>query len=1412
MMIKDKHDFLSNEAKGTGLFRWLFLSFFLLSLTLPAAAWADNQGSLLFQRVEVLNDLPNKSVQDLYQDRDGYLWVATRNGLFRYDGYSLEGYKSTMHRPHLLTDNNVFCVEEDGSHRLWIGTKNGLSVLDKQTGVVRKYGNDRLNSGGVSALLVTRDNRVLVGTERGLYEYLEEEDGFRRMDGSLSGGVFNAWTIKALLEDDRGDVWIGTWSEGLYRQEKKTGRFFAYPRMNALNSAHVLFQDSRKRIWVGSWGYGLHLLHRPYEPERVSWTTFAHRKEADASLSDNLVYAISEDKHTHTLWVGTRSALSLLPLDGKLTADAHFQNCYADGEERSIAGSEVAALLCDRQGLMWIGMIGGGVNKVDTRKSEFAYHPLSEVRQRFHSASVRSLLKDQEGNLWMGLGTYGFGRISADRKRFLHYTDMPEFASFDGISSVMHLMQSPSTGHIWIGVYNRGLFEYDAKAPVDRRVKFYKGDTPWMCGDCVYHMLEDRQGTLWIATRSGLSGRTADGKAVRLDSLVCKGRMLGDMIVVSVAEGAPGVLWAATESDGVLRIEGKGSDWRNYKVTGYDMENGKLSHNHATCILVDSMQRVWVGTGSSGLNLYNPVEDAFAAVHESWNLPGDEVVCMAEDRNWKLWVGTNVGLLKLSVSGDAEHTSFRLYTTADGLQDNIIHEIVLGDSRAGEMILGGQEGLNDFYPERHKENAFSSVPVVTDLRVFNRSWTDMSEEERRKISPLAPRFAQEVVLDYRQNNFAFEFSSLEFANPQRNVYAYKLEGFDENWQYTDASKRFAYYNNLQAGRYTFFLRSTNSNGIWNNETHKVQVTVLPPPWKTWWAYLLYIVAVMGAVWYAYRVARNRMRLQNALHLREVEKEKAEELNHAKLQFFTNITHELLTPLTILSASVDDLKQKAPAYQDEYGVMTHNIRRLIRLLQQILEFRKAETGNLKLRVSPGDLAQFVNRSLESFRPLMHKKNIHFSCVCRPEVLQVWFDADKMDKVLYNLLSNAAKYSFPGETVEVELLDNGDGRARLTVKDTGPGMSKEMQKNLFKRFYEGSYRKFNTIGTGIGLSLVHDLVVLHHGTVTVESEEGKGTAFVILFPMMKEAYAAEEQDVAEVKTGVPEWVADEKADPVEQTGSDAAPAEGESAADRGEGAAERLLLVEDNEELLELMVKLLRHEYQVCTATNGAEALAVLEKQEIDLIVSDVMMPVMDGIELCRKVKGRLETSHIPLILLTAKNQEEDRVEAYESGADAFISKPFSLSVLHARIDNLLRSRQKKRKDFKNQLVFEAKELDYTSIDEEFLKQAVDCVNRHLDHPDFDLACFLEEMHTTKSTCFRKLKSLTGLTFVSFVRNIRMKAACRIMEEKKRIRISELAYAVGYNDPHYFSSSFKKEMGMQPSEYMERFTQGGDVIED
>lgn len=1356
------------------------------------ASWASDTdiiSHLNFKQFSTRQGLPADEVQKIYQDREGFIWIATRYGFCKYDGYQSTIYKSNLYTPGLLTNNNVYCMADDADNRLWIGTQEGLNVLDKKTGEIRHFVVPDIPNNAVSCLLVTSDEKVWIGTDYGLCRYVAEKDTFIVYDSKLTGGVLPRTSIKSLYEDTDGDVWIGTWDGGLMRYSPVANRFFAYPKLNKQNSAHVIYQDSDGHIWVGGWDCGLFLLNNPKDMERVYYTEYSHRAGDDTSLSDNIVYDIVEDVHTHTLWVGTRSGISIM--DRK--TPGRFINYKSRNSRYNIPCDEINSLMRDRSGNIWVGSIGGGVLMVNTKPSLFAFHSLDLTKDEVPSTAVRALFSDSEKNLWMGIGSYGLARKDNATGELSFFSRIPEFSGISKIPTINTIIQRRN-GELWFGTYDGGILIYKKGEKVQVLTEW---NTPYLYSSCVSALYEDSRGNCWAGCRGGMGVSRADGGFYKFGTLPFEdGRVAGWYHVRDIVEDTDGSIWVATGNCGIVHVYGDISHPETLKYNNYSLSNGRLAVNTVLCLRLDGSGRLWAGTEGGGLYLYQREKDCFEGKNREYGIPSDMISSIEEDGQGNLWMGTNAGLVKLYAPVNGALSGLRVYTTADGLQDNyfIAHSSC---KRDGELLFGGNKGYNSFLPVALEGKDENATYLITDIKIFNRSLASFEPDVRNSISPVTPPFTQKITLPDKYNNFSIEFAALTYRNPELNRYAYQLVGFDKDWQYTDANRRFAYYNNLKSGTYTFRLKATNENGVWSGEIREMEVEILPPFWATWWAYLIYTCMVIVVVLFVFRVAKNRMLLRNELRLREMEKSKAEELNHAKLQFFTNITHELLTPLTIISATVDELKMQAPGYNDLYTVMSSNISRLIRLLQQILEFRKVETGNLKLRVSPGDIAAFVKNETEAFRPLINKQKMHFSVLCNPESITGYFDTDKIDKILYNLLSNAAKYNQEGGYIQVTLsyTDNKDF-VQLRVKDNGSGISKEKQKTLFQRFYEGDYRKYNTIGTGIGLSLTKDLVELHGGSICVESDVKQGAEFIVTLPINR-SYFKEEQIDEEAVLPVQKTIVtneeDTSADTAESTSAEKV-------------KAHTILVVEDNEELLQLMTRLLHRDYNVLTAENGQEAVTVVENEEVDLIVTDVMMPVMDGIELCKYVKNNLEISHIPVILLTAKTKEEDRAEAYEVGADAFISKPFNLAVLHARIRNLLKSKERTAKDFKNQLVFEVKELNYTSLDEDFMQRAIDCVNRHLEDSEFDQTRFVEEMGTSRSTLYKKLKSLTGLNTSAFIRNIRLKAACRIMEEKgSTLRISELAYVVGFNDPKYFSSCFKKEFGMLPTEYLERFIQ-------
>ncbi len=1358
----------------------LFCILCLLITFLPEKA-NPATSNLQFRQFSSSNGLPNDEVQNVYQDQEGYIWIGTRSGLYRYDGYNAKAYKFSLSDPNLLTSNNILCITSDELHQLWVGTNKGLNILNRVTGHIRKVilpGSSGNNL--ISCLLYRKNGEVWIGTDGGLYRHDPKTGHFGMLFNISGNSILPRCAIKSLIEDKQGDVWIGTWDNGLFRYSTQENRFIQYPQFNPRNSAQALCEDSYGRIWVGTWNVGLYCLENPREMSGLRWKYY-DKKDFQKNLPANFIYSLQEDTTTHTLWIGSSSGLVIMDLQsGELTS------YRAEEKQHHIPSNEVTSILQGRSGLMWISTLGGGVLCTDTHLKPFRNVTLEDKNENDISMNgVRSFMVDAQNRIWAGAGTYGFIIYDPATQVTTTWQQMPEFSHIGWLPSVYAICQRRN-GDICLGTFGGGILLYRQGERV-QLVSAYNGQS-YLADNDIYCFIEDEKGNLLIGTGRGLSLLNAQGEGISLNKYASFD--IERSIIQSITRSRDGNFWIGSTEHGIIRLEGDLSKPEELHFSCYNSYNKKQPVKGTQKVLEDKKGRIWAASLEGGLFLYNAKKDVFEAVNARFNIPGERICSIEEDEEGCLWGSTNYGLVRIKAENVPTGFTVRIFNDADGLQSNFY--IARSSYQHGnKLYFGSYKGFSYFDPKDINHNSTPTPVSITDIRIFNQPLASFPPEVREKISPEMPEYTSRITLSDDQNNFSIEFSGLSFDQSMKDLYAYKLEGYDHEWQQTDALQRFAYYNNLPSGTYTFRLKATNYSGVWYESPKTLTIIIRPPFWATWWAYSLYILLLAGGLYLAYRIVRNRTTQRNQLKLREMERDKIEELNHNKLQFFTNITHELLTPLTILSVMVDELKHSIPQGFTNYGVMKNNINRLIRLLQQILEFRKAESGNLKLRVSRGDIAAFVQREVESFYPLMKNKKLHLSLVCDPESILAYFDTDKLDKILYNLLSNAAKYNKENGFIQVNLSYGADkDHIIITVKDNGQGISPERQKSLFERFYEGDYRRFNTTGTGIGLSLTKDLVELHQGNISVESNLGKGTTFTINLPIDLSFFKEEEVDERPEET-----VQTEESHPLLRS---------ESKTEQPENLnAPTVLLVEDNEELLQLMSNLLGREYRILTAANGKEGIVILENEEVELIVSDIMMPEMDGIEFCKYTKGQIDYCHIPIILLTAKNKEEDRTEAYESGADAFISKPFHLSVLHARIRNLLKTKERTAKDFKKQLVFEVQELHYTSMDEDFLQRAVQCVHNHLDDSEFDQQQFVEEIGSSKSTLYKKLKSLTGLNTSAFIRNIRLKAACTIAESKPTIRISELAYAVGFNDPKYFSSCFKKEFGMLPSEYMERF---------
>ena len=697
-------------------------------------------------------------------------------------------------------------------------------------------------------------------------------------------------------------------------------------------------------------------------------------------------------------------------------------------------------------------------------------------------------------------------------------------------------------------------------------------------------------------------------------------------------------------------------------------------------------------------------------------------------------------------------------------------------TRSGKILYGGNKGISVFTPYDHlSDNPRRIRTMVSDVKIDGVSSLLEKNNQRFNLR------SQIISLNAGDKNIEIDFSSLNYAFPDKIKYAYKMDGVDDDWVYVRGDRQFAFYNQLPKGKRTFYLKTTDVNGLWSNYIAEVQVFKQPAFYETLWAYLFYIVFTLLCLYLFYHRMKRRIQLRHELRIAQIDKEKSEELVQTKLRYFTNISHDLLTPLTIITCLIDDAEMTNGSRISQLTMIRSNVNKLRRLLQQILDFRKVESGNMKLSVSKSDVISFIDDVCKiHFTPLMRKKNQTFTFLTEDRHLMAYFDRDKLDKIVSNLLSNAYKYTANGGNIKLivdSYWESENHHLRIQVVDTGEGIAPADLENVFKRFYtinKGDESESN----GIGLSLTKDLVELHHGTINVESELGKGSTFTVDLPINKDSYQEDEL--------ISEHISEKEALADSQVGEDT------------QIADVHLLLVEDNEELLFLMEKILSKHYHVLIAKDGLEALNVIKDNEIDIIISDVMMPEMDGLEFCRALKSNLETSHIPIILLTAKNTVEDRIECYNAGADGYISKPFELKILEARINNFIMHKKNKQEEFRSNVEVNIDSLEPSSIDKEFLDKVISVINSNMSEGDFDVVQLADALAVSKSSLYRKMKLATGLSPIEFIRNIRLKHGSQLLKDKS-ISVAEVAYECGFSNPKYFATCFKEEFGVTPKEY-------------
>lgn len=906
---------------------------------------------------------------------------------------------------------------------------------------------------------------------------------------------------------------------------------------------------------------------------------------------------------------------------------------------------------------------------------------------------------------------------------------------------------------------------------------------------------------MWIGSRNGMSIVYPDNTGYFLTMKEGKNDF-SNCDIRNICQDRQGNIWVSTDNEGIIRISGNPKNIRSLKYKQYSPKTQLFAINDAQKCMEDKQGRLWAISNSGGLFLYNKVEDRFEYQNRKIHLPDVQTFSIEGDAFGNIWVALNKALAYITwKSQDAEDLrNITYFTSEDGLGE-VKFSADASYQFGKEIFFGGRTGFFSFTPsplmgmKHHKKN---SKLIITDLLIDDVSFAMLDSVLKSDISKEMPHYTQEITIPAKVKKFDIEFALLTYGNASKNVYAYQLEGYDEDWKYCKPDVHKATFQNLSSGTYRLRLKGTDGYGQWQELPYAITIKVLPPWYASRIAFMLYILMLIGGIFAAARWYKEKVKTKNSLQMGVI---------------LANITHELLTPLTVISATIYKLKAMAPQYEEDYLVMDSNINRTTRLLRQILEVRKSQAGQLHLLVSRGNLVSFIEEACENIRPMAEHQQVRLKFNKPYSEGTAWFDADKMDKIIYNLLSNAIKYNKVGGKIDVSLSLSKE-QAVITIADNGIGMSKEKMKRLYTRFFDGDYRKQNMPGTGIGLSLTHDLVKLHHGDIRCESLEGEGTIFTITLPIRKNAYAPDEIDVSNKRKAVDQKAIQQVSQEVNLEAPNSEEEDKPKLAPVRQSIfirknASKILVVEDNEELLALMLQVLSKNYHVFTAKNGKQAMNIIMKEKLDLVVSDVMMPIMDGIELTKQLKSDKSFWQLPIILLTAKNKEEDKTEAYSIGADAYITKPFKFEELEVRINALLANRKKMIEKIESEVSLQAsseaeaqQEVHLSNPEQAFVTRAKETIMQHLSDADYDREAFAKDMAMGESTLYNKVKATTGQTVIAFITSIRMKEAQRIIQSNPNILISEVAIQVGFNTPKYFSKCFKKEFGVFPKEYAEK----------
>jgi ligand-binding sensor domain-containing protein/signal transduction histidine kinase/DNA-binding response OmpR family regulator len=1397
MLFARRYKFLSGTADR------LSKLFFYIVVLIVTNANAQTL-NLKFKHINISQGLSNSTIETIYQDSKGFIWFGTRDGLNKYDGNQFTVFKNQAYDVKSISDNYITCINEDADHNLWIGTTNGLNRFDAYKNTFLRYKHNPLNkksllTNEINCIYKDKAGELLVGTSgNGLSVFDPHKNQFKHFGAKNDqpNSVDN-FEINSIFEDSKKNFWVAT-DKGAGLLNRKQGTLSTTFNLDGNPAFHIDYptlkiqEDRSGNIWLATINNGLIRLNLA----TYAFKQFLHDDKNAFTISTDLVRTLLIDNDGNTWTGGINGSLDFYKPAANLFTHAENE----PGNPLSLSQKTISALFQDNQNNLWIGTHRGGINFYAPLADKFQLLQEGSTNNSLSYNDVKAFYQDSKNNIWVGTDGGGLDLYSEANNTFVHYK-YNAYNSQSISSDAIENINEDKYKNLWVSTWGGGLNLLNRNTNTFTRLVNKPADPNSISSNYVQTTLEDSQGNFWVATYYGGLDLFDPGtrKFRRFTGDAGQQTSLYGNNIISLNEDKDKNLWIGTDDGGLNCYS-----LIKKNITHYFINSDKTPDIRV--IFTDSKGRVWIG--QRGLYLYDKAENKFDLYTDKGGLSVEFIKGITEDQKGNLWISTSNGLVKFNPNTH----SLKIYDVADGLQGLEFEAGAYMQTKNGEMYFGGINGFNRFFPQDIKLNQFVAPVYITGLQIFNQYILPGREK-----SPLVNDISltHQVSLNYKQSTLSFDFAMLNYTASENNRYAYKLSGFEQDWHYT--TERKANYTNLDPGEYTLYVRASNNDGIWSNNIAYIKINIAPPYWATWW-FRLIVILLAGTI--TYRL----LRFKKNLDLQKIEESKREDMHNMQLQFFTNISHEFRTPLSLILGPLEKMmdEDSRPVFHQSYNTIHRNANRLLLLINELMDFRKAETGALKLKVMPGNLNLFIAEIAEDFKSLSLQKQINLRLLIKSELGETWFDRQIIEKIIINLIHNAYKYTNEGGEITIELFGQigafetsykhqmlvnnnfrGKKYAYIRISDNGIGISKDSIHHLFERYYRITDAH---MGSGVGLAFVKSLTLIHKGSIHAYSEKNVGTDFIVSIPVDKDDYLPDEKWINSAESGgirlesinaslnLTEY--NKTLDDIEFTES------------LNKSPSYKILIVDDNDELRHFLHHSLDISYEIIEATDGISGWECVREEMPDMIISDLMMPGMNGIDFCKKVKGNPETSQIPFIILSAKDALESKIEGAESGADLYFPKPFSINLLLLSINNIFEQKKNLKERYIKDYFFEAQEVTDAQNDKLFMDRFVTIIESQLSNSDLDVDYICREMGMSKTKLYLKIKKVSGLSIGEFVTRFRLKKAAFIISHED-ILLTEVMYRVGIQTQSYFTKSFKREFGKTPSQFLNEIKTGKKV---